>query len=74
MLIRPATHQDADAIWGMLEPVFRAGETYAIAPDITREDALAWAAKAKDAIATLPEHEIRGLLIDLADYVVARVN
>ncbi|WP_353339970.1 polyprenyl synthetase family protein [Pelagimonas sp. KU-00592-HH] len=40
----------------------------------TREDALAWAAKAKDAIATLPEHEIRSLLIDLADYVVARVN
>ena len=40
----------------------------------TREDALAWAAKAKDAIATLPDHEIRSLLIDLADYVVARVN
>jgi octaprenyl-diphosphate synthase len=40
----------------------------------TREDALAWAGKAKAAIATLPEHPIRQMLIDLADYVVARVN
>ena len=40
----------------------------------TREDALAWAGKAKAAIAILPEHPIRQMLIDLADYVVARVN
>ena len=40
----------------------------------TREDALGWAGKAKAAIATLPEHPIRQMLIDLADYVVARVN
>lgn len=40
----------------------------------TRKDALAWAEKAKAAIATLPEHAIRQMLIDLADYVVARVN
>ena len=40
----------------------------------TREDALGWAGKAKAAIATLPEHPIRRMLIDLADYVVARVN
>ncbi|SCM69151.1 GNAT family N-acetyltransferase [Donghicola eburneus] len=42
MLIRPATSQDADAIWAMLEPVFRAGETYAIPPDISRDDAVAY--------------------------------
>ncbi|NNJ67766.1 MAG: GNAT family N-acetyltransferase [Boseongicola sp.] len=38
--IRPATTSDEDAIWSMLEPVFRAGDTYAIDPDITRADAL----------------------------------
>ncbi|SFL47310.1 polyprenyl synthetase family protein [Shimia aestuarii] len=42
--------------------------------DATRQDALGWAEKAKAAIATLPEHEIRGLLSDIADYVVARLN
>lgn len=42
--------------------------------DATRDDALAWAAKAKDALAGLPDHEIKTLLIDLADYVVARIN
>ncbi|MDC0739077.1 polyprenyl synthetase family protein [Cognatishimia sp. SS12] len=40
----------------------------------TRQDALAWAEKAKTALAPLPEHEIKSLLIDLADYVVARVS
>ena len=39
----------------------------------TRADAMAWADKAKAAIATLPEHEIRTLLGDIADYVVARL-
>lgn len=40
----------------------------------TRKDALAWAEKAKAALAPLPDHQIKSLLIDLADYVVARVN
>ena len=34
--------EDADAIWAILEPVIRAGETYAIARDLTREQALAY--------------------------------
>ncbi|MGX9351294.1 polyprenyl synthetase family protein [Shimia sp. W99] len=42
--------------------------------DATRQDALGWAEKAKAAIATLPDHQIRGLLSDIADYVVARLN
>ncbi|MGY9048746.1 MAG: GNAT family N-acetyltransferase, partial [Rhodobacterales bacterium] len=29
------------ALWALLEPVFRAGDTYAIDPDISREAALA---------------------------------
>lgn len=33
---------DGDAVWSVLEPVFRHGETYAIDPDIDREDALAY--------------------------------
>ena len=40
----------------------------------TRAEALAWSDKAKAALATLPQSEIRDLLIDIADYVVARVN
>lgn len=42
--------------------------------DATRADALRWTEKAKAAIVTLPEHPLRDMLYDLADYVVARVN
>lgn len=41
-MIRPATQSDHDVIWAMLEPVFRAGDTYAINTDISRKDALAY--------------------------------
>lgn len=40
--LRPATPEDADTVWSMLEPVFRAGDTYCIDRDISREDALAY--------------------------------
>jgi len=40
--IRPATPADDDAIWRILEPTFRAGETYPIPRDISRADALAY--------------------------------
>jgi ribosomal protein S18 acetylase RimI-like enzyme len=33
---------DADAIWRILEPVIRAGETYALDRELTREQALAY--------------------------------
>ena len=39
----------------------------------TREDALAWSAKARDALGALPAHPIRDMLGDLAEYVVARI-
>jgi octaprenyl-diphosphate synthase len=42
--------------------------------DATRTEALAWSARAKSALSLLPETEIRDMLIDLADYVVARLN
>ncbi|MEM5520344.1 polyprenyl synthetase family protein [Sulfitobacter sp. AS59] len=40
----------------------------------TRADAMAWAAQAKDALHALPDHPLRGMLHDLADYVVARLT
>jgi octaprenyl-diphosphate synthase len=40
----------------------------------TRLEALRWGDTAKTAMATLPEHPLRDMLIDLADYVVARVR
>lgn len=38
--IRRAETRDLDAIWALLKPVFRAGDTYAIDPGISREVAL----------------------------------
>ena len=38
-----------------------------------RADAIRWSEVAKTAIQRLPEHEIRDMLTDLADYVVARL-
>jgi ribosomal protein S18 acetylase RimI-like enzyme len=40
--IRPATPADDDAIWRILEPTFRAGETYPIPRDVSRAEALAY--------------------------------
>ena len=40
MRIRPAISSDSTAIWAILEPVFRAGDTYTIDPDISAEDAV----------------------------------
>ncbi len=42
--------------------------------DQTRREALEWATRAKAALVSLPEHPVRQMLLDLADYVVARVN
>ncbi|PBB87575.1 N-acetyltransferase [Mesorhizobium sp. M3A.F.Ca.ET.174.01.1.1] len=40
--IRPATPADLDSIWSILEPVLRAGETYALPPDWSRDQAIAY--------------------------------
>ncbi len=40
--IRPADAHDADDIWCILEPVFRAGETYTLPQDITRDEAISY--------------------------------
>jgi ribosomal protein S18 acetylase RimI-like enzyme len=40
--IRPASANDADSIWEILEPAIRAGETYALPADMPREEVLAY--------------------------------
>jgi ribosomal protein S18 acetylase RimI-like enzyme len=42
MQIRPARDDDRDRIWTILEPVLRAGETYTLPRDVTRDDALGY--------------------------------
>ena len=42
MKIRPATEADRDAIWNIFREVVAAGDTYALDPNISREDALAY--------------------------------
>jgi RimJ/RimL family protein N-acetyltransferase len=42
MIIRPADRSDADAIWSILEPTIRDGETYTLPRDMDREQALAY--------------------------------
>ena len=38
-----------------------------------RADAMDWAERAKSALAELPDHPVRDMLSDLADFVVSRV-
>ena len=40
----------------------------------TRDRALGWSTHARDALTILPEHDLRDMMADLADYVVARIN
>ena len=40
MPIRPATDHDQEAIWKILEPMIRCGDTYTLPRDMTRQEAL----------------------------------
>jgi ribosomal protein S18 acetylase RimI-like enzyme len=42
IILRPATALDNDAIWQLLEPMLREGETFALDSDMGRADALAY--------------------------------
>ena len=42
MQVRPAQARDDDAIWGIIGPTIRAGETYALPRDMSRADALSY--------------------------------
>jgi ribosomal protein S18 acetylase RimI-like enzyme len=61
MLIREATARDADAIWKILEPVIRGGDTYTLPQDMKREDALAyWNSPGHEVFVVEEEGEIVG--------------
>jgi ribosomal protein S18 acetylase RimI-like enzyme len=42
MLIRPAADADNNAVWAIMEPIIRAGETYTLPRDMDRASALAY--------------------------------
>lgn len=50
MHVRPYEPRDADGVWRIIEPVIRAGDTYALPCDWSREEALAYW--------TLPVHDV----------------
>src|SRR5678815_2648902 len=60
--IREASAADWPQIWRILEPVFRAGETYIYAPDITEQQAHhAWMEiPARTFVCTRPNGELVG--------------
>ena len=61
VVIRPAAPADNDAIWAILEPTFRAGETYPIPRDIGRADALAyWRAAGHEVFVAEAEGHVLG--------------
>ena len=61
LVIRAATAADHDAIWTLLEPVIRAGETYALPRDMSRHDALGfWTAPGNDAFVADDDGAILG--------------
>jgi ribosomal protein S18 acetylase RimI-like enzyme len=59
--IRPATSSDRAAIWALIEPVIRAGETFALPRDMMRDQALAfWMAPGNDVFVAEADGEIVG--------------
>lgn len=60
MMIRAAAERDHEAIWQILEPMIRAGDTYPLPSDLGRTDALTyWFA---------PDHEV--FVADANDLIV----
>ncbi len=61
MLIRPAESADQDAIWAILDPVIRAGETYALPREMNRKHALGfWCAPANYVFVAEHEGQVAG--------------
>ena len=59
--IRPAAPADADAVWQILEPVIRDGETYPLPREMRRDEALAyWFAPEHEVFVALSDREIVG--------------
>jgi hypothetical protein len=61
MLIRPARAEDAAAIWSIIGPTIRAGETYTLDPHMSEADALAyWLAPDKETFVAEEDGAILG--------------
>jgi ribosomal protein S18 acetylase RimI-like enzyme len=61
MRIRPARAGDAPAIWRIIGPVIRAGETYALDRDMSEADALAyWLGRDRETFVAEEDSEIVG--------------
>ncbi len=61
MEIRRATEADKDGIWDVIEPAIRAGETYALPRDWSREEALAyWCAPDREAFVAEEDGRVLG--------------
>ncbi len=61
MLIRPAIQDDSDAIWAIIGPTIRAGDTYTIDPDITEEAAKArWLGRDRETFVAVEDGKIVG--------------
>ena len=61
MLIRPVQPSDHESLWSLLEPVIRAGETYTLDRDLSRQAALAyWCGPDKSTFVALLDDKIIG--------------
>jgi ribosomal protein S18 acetylase RimI-like enzyme len=61
LAIRPAVAADGAAIWRIIEPVFRAGETYPVPRDISRAEGLGyWHTQGHDVFVAEQEGQIIG--------------
>jgi ribosomal protein S18 acetylase RimI-like enzyme len=61
MLIRPATKDDAAAIWQVIGPAIRAGETYALPRDMSEADTLTyWMGQDRETFVAVDGSQIPG--------------
>ena len=59
--IRPAASSDVEAIWSILEPMIRTGDTYPLPNDLSREAAMAyWFAEGNQVFVAAEEDSIVG--------------
>ena len=61
LVIRRATADDSKAIWSILEPAFRPGDTYTVSHDISEADAIAyWCAPAHEVFLAQDGNQVVG--------------
>lgn len=69
LVIRAAESADWPEIWSILSPVFRAGDSYAIAPDISEAEARAyWLDPMRAAFVAVDGHRVLGTYYMVANF------